>query len=51
MAKKHYTKAGANRACNAILKKLIKLQQDEYITIDSFVKSTKMIQGIRDRIK
>ena len=51
MAKKNYTKAGAQRACNAILGKLIKLQQDEYMSLDMFVKSTKMIQGIRDRIK
>ena len=29
----------------------VKLQQDEYMSLDMFVKSTKMIQGIRDRIK
>ena len=51
MPRKNYTKAGAQRACNSMLSKCGKLMKDEYISLDTFVKVTKMIQGMRNRIK
>tara|TARA_R100000963_G_C4592443_1_gene69151 strand:- start:338 stop:490 length:153 start_codon:yes stop_codon:yes gene_type:complete len=48
---KHYTKAGARRACTAIQQKLRKMMFDGYITSAMFVKLSEPYDKLRHKLK
>ncbi len=51
MAKKHYTKASAKRACNSITSKIRNLHADDYISSKLFISMTDQVKRIKNSIK
>ena len=51
MAKKNYTKAGAKRAMQAALTKVLKVHQDGHMSDQMFLKIRAQLKQVHDRIK
>ena len=51
MAKKNYTKAGAKRACSAIMSKIHKLHMDGHISPQKYIKMINEVKQVMGSIK
>ena len=51
MAKKHYTKAGARRACDAIESKLTKMNLDGYLSPKMWLDIMEKVRRVKKSLK